>query len=273
MDSCPEKDLLEKFIENELPDEMNKEIMSHMHVCDKCRDMVMRLITNEKSFLQTLFESGSHRKKVVPSSEKCPPKAALLAYAMECLDSKKFRVIESHLEKCNKCLHELIELQEKLSLPSEVELDMSVLEKSEQETVRTPKDILEIVFTIKRNILEVISHTGELLRFTPQLGTIRGKEFKREEAIVIRKDFKDKDLSIEMKFGRQVDEHGTNINVSAMRLSTEEFLSGMDVTLSGSGVYRQGKTNEDGEIEFSRIKAGSYEIILPQDTIALLTIK
>jgi hypothetical protein len=167
----------------------------------------------------------------------------------------------------------LIELQEKLSLPSEVELDMSVLEKSEQETVRTPKDILEIVFKIKRNILELISHTGELLCFTPQLGTIRGKEFKREEAIVIRKDFKGKDLSIEMKFGRQVDKHETNINVSAMRLSTEEFLSGIDVTLSGSGVYQKGKTNEEGGIEFSGIKAGSYEIILPQDTIALLTIK
>lgn len=273
MDKCFERDILEQFIENELSDEMNEEVMSHMQGCDKCRDMVMRLITKEKSFLQTLFESAYYTKKAVTSSEKCPPKAVLLAYAMECLDSEKYRVIDSHLEKCDKCLDELIELQEKLSLPSEVELDMSVLGKSEQETVRTPKEILEIVFKIKRNILELISHTGELLSFTPQLGATRGKELKREDTIAIRKDFKGKDLSIEIKFGRQVDEYGTNINVSVMRLSTEEFMPDIDIVFSGRGVYRQGKTNEEGEIEFSGIKSGSYEIIFSKDTIAIITLK
>ncbi|MBM4137591.1 MAG: hypothetical protein FJ241_12290 [Nitrospira sp.] len=258
MDKCPEKELLEKFIGNELSEEMNEKIFSHVEVCDKCKDTVLCLITKERNLLQSLSKSVSSRKKEILPSKSCLSKAAILAYATDCLDDKQLKLIESHIEKCDKCLTELMELQKKLSLPSEVELEMSVLRKKTKETVES-EDILEIFLKIKGHILDLVRHTGELLHLKP-LGAVRGKEPEKEGTFVIRKDLKDKDLSIEITIKKELNESGNSITISMMKLSTEEFISGIDVLLSGMVLLIQGKTNEHGAIEFQGIPAGNYEI-------------
>jgi hypothetical protein len=233
----------------------------------------MCLIRNERNLLHSLFKPGYYIKKELPPFEKCPSKMALLAYTVECLDNKQLKLIESHLEKCDKCLIELIELQKKLPLPSEIELNMSVLKEKKKETIRKPKDVLDIVLKIKDNILELINHTGELIHLTPQLDTVRGKEHKQENAIVIRKDFKDKDISIEITLNRGLDRSGNNLKISLMKLSTEDFMSGIDVLISGMGRQLKEKTNEEGIVEFHGIKAGYHKIKVLYDIITSISIE
>ena len=121
--------------------------------------------------------------------------------------------------------------------------------------------ILEIVLKGKDKFIELIGHNGELLSLTPHLGAVRGKEEREDIPIIIRKDFADRDLSVEVTINREVKESGAAVSISLMRLSSEEFLSGIDVELSGREMHQK-RTTEGGLAEFYGIKSGSYALII-----------
>lgn len=268
MEICPDKELLQQFLENDLSEDMNRIIGSHIEICNKCQDTIVCLIANEQNLLQPLLTKIHYREKNLISVGKCPSRVALLAYSIGCVDKKHLKLIESHIEKCDKCITELIELQKKLFLPTEIELDMSRL----KEPFRKDKDILDIVLNIKGNILELISHTGELIRLTPQFGAVRGKKQEFKNAVVIRKDFKDKDLSVEITINKAIDESGNNLKISLMTLSTESFMPRVDIEIAGIGLTLKAKTNEEGIAKFNVIKTGCYEIKVLHDIITRITI-
>lgn len=272
MDRCPDKETLEKFLDHELNDEMNENIFSHLQVCDNCKNTIRSLLSDKKSLLGSLFkEPIYHKNKKLSSSGRCLSKAAILSYAQKCLDENQLKLVESHLEKCDNCLHRLIELQKTMTLPSEIELDVTALAGTERRVVRTGIDILEMVFKIKENVLELIRHTGELLTLRPQFGAVRGEELKTDSSIVIRKDFKDLDLSVEIIVNKELIESEVVLIVSIMKLSKEEFIQGVDVSLSGDGTYQHRKTDEDGIIKFHGVKEGKYDINIGRQRIVLIT--
>ena len=220
-DRCPEKQLLEKFLHADFTDEMNESIFSHLQLCDNCKHTVRCLLSDEKKLLHSLFkEPVSHKSKGVSSTERCLSKAAIFAYANECLDENQLKLVESHLEKCDNCLNELINLQRSMALTTDIELDIQALKSDKTDLAEPKTDILEIILKMKDNILELIRHTGEVLSLKPQFDTVRGKDIRAESPIVIRKDFKDKDLSIEITMNKELVGYGKNVKVSLMRLST-----------------------------------------------------
>jgi hypothetical protein len=274
LDRCPEKEVLEKFLNHELADDMNDNIFSHVQLCDNCKNTIKCLLSDERNLLKSLFNEpvSSEDRKVQPS-DACLSKAAILAYANECLGKNQLKLVESHLEKCDNCLNSLIVLQKSMALPLEVEFDTTAVLAAHKEAKKSRADILEIALKVKNDILELINHTGELLSLTPQLGTVRGEGQQTEQSIVIRKDLKDKDLSVEITVNKELVENQNNVKVSIMRLSIEEFIRGMDVSLSGKDVSQHGQTNEEGIAEFCCDKKGTYAINIAGVEVSLLTIE
>lgn len=274
MDRCPKKETLEKFIDFELTEEMNENIFKHLQLCNDCKHTIRCLLSDEKHLLRSFVKKPIHYKsKTMSSSERCLSKEAMLAYATESLNENQLKLVESHLEKCDNCLIKLIRLQRALSLPSETELDMTALMATERGVSYTGFDILEITLKAKGKLLELISHTGELLYITPQTVIVRGKKQKHEDSIIIRKDFTDRDVSVEITINRELTEPGCNIKISIMRLSTEESVSETDVSLSGEEIHQHGKTDKEGIIEFYGLKIGEYDIKVCGKSLALVSIK
>ncbi len=275
IDRCPEKETLEKFFDNELTEEMNDNIFSHVQLCNNCQNTIKSLLSDERNLLKSLFTEpvSSEDRKIQPLNV-CLSKRAILAYANECLEKNQLKLVESHLEKCDNCLNSLIELQKSMALPLEVDFDTTAVPAAHKEAKKSKTDnILEIVLKVKNDILELINHTGEFLSLTPQSGTVRGENRQTEQSIVIRKDLKDKDLSVEITVDKELAENQNNVKVSIMKLSSEEFIQGIDISFYGKDVSQHGQTNKEGIVEFYCYKKGSYDINIADAKVSLITIK
>lgn len=256
MENCPDKEALEKFVDYGLTEEMNEKILSHLSICDDCRGKVSCLLAEEQELLKSLLSKPDRNKQTVRTlADGCLSNAAILAYAGKCLKEDQLKLVESHLQKCDNCMFELLRVQRLMNAPSELDLDMAVL----KEVPGAGKHVLEIVLKAKNDLVELIRHNGELLSLTPQFGAVRGKKEKEERPIVIRKDFQERDLSVEVMIHRKMKESGAKVSVSVMKLSKEKFLSGIDVELSGEEM-QQKRTTEDGYTEFDGIQPGTYGI-------------
>jgi len=273
-EKCPEKEVLKQFVGTKLADDMNENIFSHLKSCDKCRDLVKFLLSEERELLQSLFDKPVfHKDKSFFPSKKCIPKIVILAYACECLNENQLKLVESHLDKCDNCLNNLMELQRSLALPEEVELNIASLIAADKRAERSDIDILEIVLKLKDNLLELVSSTGKHLRLSPEFGAVRGSQTGTEETIAIRKDYKHKDLSLEVTINREIKENRNNLKVSIMKLSSEEFLPDIEVILSGKDIRKQVKTDNSGTAEFHCISKGSYDIHIMDKKISSITIR
>jgi hypothetical protein len=275
MKKCPDKETLEKFLNSELSATSSQDILSHLSSCDMCRATIKGLFLEEKKLLSVLLlQPSSDKAKSLAQDNKCLPRAAILAYASECLNEEQTKIVEYHLEKCDHCLSELINIQELLNSSTEVDLDMSALTTEKSNLAETMSGILEIILKAKGDLLEVVKYDGELLSVTPQLSPVRGKEQVGKEAIIVRKDFKDKDFSIEIKITKKLDKSGAKLKISVMKLSTEEFISGIDVSLSSKNIISQKeKTDEDGMVEFHGIRNGKYNIKIQGKDCAFINIE
>ncbi len=271
---CPEKEVLKQFVNAELADDMNENIFSHLKSCDKCRDTVKLLLSEERALLQSLFDKTVfHKKKSLFSSEKCIPKTAILAYACECLDENQLKLVESHLDKCDNCLNILMELQSSLASPEEIELNVASLTAAEEKTEQSDIGILKIVLKLKDNLLELVSSTGKHLRLSPEFGEVRGSKTDTEDTIVIRKDYKHKDLSVEVTINREIEENKNNLKVSIMKISSEEFLPDIEVIFSGKDIRKKVKTDNSGTAKFHCISKGHYDIHIMGEKISSITIR
>jgi len=270
MERCPDKETLEKFVDYVLTKEMNENILSHLSICDRCRDKVVCLLSEEQDLLKTLLSgSVSGKCKITLAPVGCLSKAAILAYAGKCLDEDQLRLVESHLQKCDNCLSALLRVQRSMDLTADLDLNMSVMKAA----LGMETHVLEIVLKTKDKFIELLRHTGELLSLTPELGTVRGKEEREDKPIVIRKDFEERDLSIEITLQRELVESEETIAISVMKLSNEEFLTGLAVELSGKAVCQKEKTTQYGIVEFYGMRQGKYDIKVAGEYVALLIIE
>jgi hypothetical protein len=273
MEKCPDKETLDLFVDNGLTEKMNGNILSHLSVCANCREKVGCLLSEEQSLLKSLFTEPLRREHAaITASPGCPSKTSILAYAGKSLKEDQLKLVESHLQKCDNCMFELLRLQRSMHSLADLDLDMSVLKAKDISLPMVGKHVLEIVLKGRDKFIELIGHNGELLSLTPQFHAVRGEEEKEERPIVIRKDFTDRDLSVEVTINREVEESGAAVSISLMRLSSEEFLSGIDVELSGREMHQK-RTAEGGLAEFYSIKSGSYALIVNGELTSNLEFK
>ncbi len=275
MKKCPDKGTLEKFLNSELSSESSQDILSHLSTCDMCKTTIKKLFLEENKLLSVLLTQPSDDKdKALVRESKCLSRAAILAYASECLNEEQTKIAESHLEKCDYCLNELINIQKLLNSSTEVDLDMSALTTEKSNLAEAMSGILEIILKARNELLEVVKYNGELLSLRTQLSPVRGKEQVGKDTIVIRKDFRDKDLSVEITAPKKLDKSGAKLKISVMKLSTQEFISGADVSLLSKNIISQKeKTDEGGMVEFCGIRNGKYNIKLQGENVAFINIE
>lgn len=266
---CPNKETLEKFVEYELDDDLSGEIIQHLSGCGKCKDIVGRLMSEEDRFVSTLSaKSGMKTPKKMKPGSNCLPDAGLLAYAVQSLSEDQLKLVEIHLNECDNCLSKLMTLQKKLAAPADLGLDFSRFKTA----TAAARDFVEIVLNAKNDLLELIRHTGELLTLTPQYGAVRGPEQKAEESIAIRHDMPHQDLSIEITIQKKLAKTGAVITISLMKLSTEEFLSGSNVSLTSGDTSLSRETKEDGTVTFSSVGKVKYDLMVNGNSIGWLSI-
>lgn len=261
MNKCPDREILERLVNGELDDGTMDDVINHLFQCRDCKEMVDRLITNEQRFLQSLKHSRvDMRKQNVPDREKCFSPPILLAYIMDSLSDEQSRRVESHLKSCDHCLARFRNMQRLHMIPRELDLDFSFLDTSEERSEAVPEKMLSIVLRAQEGILELIRQTGQLLAVPVPTHSVRGQRVKKEEEFTIRKDFADSDLSLEITFNKDFSKGLASMKVSAMILSKEEFVQGMEFVLLGSPKDDIRKTDGRGVVEFTKIQKGEYVI-------------
>jgi hypothetical protein len=263
MERCPDKGTLAKFVEHELSEEVNTKILSHMKICESCREEIASLLSEDQSLLRSLLsEPLGLKKSKTKATATCLSKAAILAYVAKCLSEDQLKLVESHLQKCDNCMSDLLRLQASMNLPTDLHLDMAVLLLGKRIASTKSRSILEIILGAKDKFVDLIRHTGELILPMPQLAALRGEKAEQDDSIILRKDFPDRNLSVEVTVGRLIDESGIALKVSLMALDSEEFMPGIAVELFGESTSNKGITNDDGTIEFYGIESGTYDITI-----------
>lgn len=273
MEECPSKELLNKFIDEDLNEEMNEQIFAHLEICDNCLWQVVCLLSEEKGLITSLLASPIRQKILKPvSSQRCPSKPLLLAYAGKALLDNDEKLVETHLEQCDHCLRELIRLQ--TLMVSRMNLDLDLPLPKEKTSLLSPDfSPLEIILRIKNNFIELLKQTGELITPVPQLGLVRGEMKSQDNPIIIRKDLKKRDLSIEVKIKPKLIKSSGTIGISLLRISDEEFLSERDVSLVGKEGSLKARTNKEGFVEFSDLKPESFKIVVEGEDTVFLSIE
>lgn len=265
MNTCPDKETLERLLEGELDDTTMNDVMNHLSRCAVCKRIVDSLIGDDELFLPSLsrIKPGTTKRHSPPYGEKCLSPLLLLAYITDSLSKEQLTRVESHLATCDHCIVQLQKIQKQHMTPGELNLDLSCLDAAEEESERLEAKILSIVLRAQHGILELIRQTGQLLVPPVPVHSVRGQgvsEAADEGTFTIRKDFPDKDLSLEVTVRKGFSGGSTSVAVSAMAFSTEGFSEGMEFVLSGSGREDVRKTGEYGVVEFSDVSKGHYAI-------------
>lgn len=86
--NCPDKETMQDFIDNELPESESQPIIEHIRSCETCKTELREIIT-----VQNVL---SH----IVAEDKCPSLDALEAYARA---AEKSASITEHIEFCHRC--------------------------------------------------------------------------------------------------------------------------------------------------------------------------
>lgn len=261
--NCINEETIERFLDRDLSEKEMEGISAHIEGCDICLEKIMAAAASDKELISVLKGSGKTVPRL-PRGKGCLSKKLLLGYVVDGLNEADKRLVETHLEECSSCVGSMEELQ--MSYLKETELDfdtgamISALKDVRQE------DILTIVLKdVGRRIFEVIETTGMILttRFTA-MEAARGKELPPEAgAVHIRKDFQDKNVSVEISVIKGEEPDTCDIRLSLMKMKGVEISGIMDsvkVNISGVGIERYAVTDEKGEAEFKELAYGVYKI-------------
>ena len=277
MSNCPDRETLERLLNEELDPKMNTDILSHLSVCDSCRNTVKCYMEEEVNLLEKLFEerivSESKGAWVSQSSNRCLSRALLLAYSSSCLNGEQAKAVESHLETCNKCLRNLIALQSAAAATLDLDLDLSDMAPAAPSMDKPRIGMFDLVLKVKNDMLELLRHTGEVLSAAPGLAVVRGSAKPTSNSIVVREDFDHIDLSLEIAVPKDFTQKQSSMRISLMNKSNERFLPGTKVSLVGPKSNWEGTTDEEGIVEFSGITVGRYQMVCEGETIASITIE
>ncbi|RJR42797.1 MAG: hypothetical protein C4576_15465 [Desulfobacteraceae bacterium] len=273
MVGCPDKDTLEKFVDHGLNEEMNEQIFSHLVTCGRCLERISLLMAEERGLIRSLSKAGGavENRAVSATAAGCFSKAALLSYVGDCLDEEQTRRVESHLHECDRCLVETMAIQKRLAATADLEVLGPGSETRKVKPDSPAKEILEIILRAAGNMIETIRHNGELLSLGPALGATRGAGDIERRAIGVRKDFTDRDLSIEVKMSGEGEGPNFDLIVSLMRISKEEFLEGIDIELINESTSSRSTTDRSGVARFKGIGFGSYGLVVDRELTVRIT--
>jgi glutaredoxin len=272
--NCPERGLLEKYCNDDVSDEMLSSIELHVRECPYCREYVRRLRTDDLDLPAKLLEQEIYSRSTQQDYGPHYSLAGLLAHLTGCCTPESSLQMESHLTKCEYCQARLQTLRESTQRSADVELNENLYREDMAHLVLESHKFLALMLKAREGVLELLTHTGTLLFSTTAGAVVRGEQAPGfDESIAVKKELAGKDISVEIDVEKAVHPDGVNMRVSVMRVSTEEFPSGLSIVLQGEKTVKRTETDPGGVVEFLGIPLGIYDVTVDSDLAARIVIK
>jgi hypothetical protein len=263
--NCINEETIERLLDSDLDEKEMEGVSAHLAQCEICLENVMAVAASDKELLNRLKGSGQAVPHMSPKGG-CLSKKLLLGYVADGLDDAYTKLVESHLKECNSCLVQMTELQKKYLKEAEFAFDTEAMISAYKEVHH--EDILTIVLKdVGSRIFEVIETTGTILAtHFPAMESVRGKEPPSEgNAVHIRKDFPDRNISAEVAVKKGETPDTCDIRLSLMRMKGNEVIGATEplkVLIKGGDVEDTAVTDGNGETEFKCMPLGDYSIML-----------
>jgi len=108
---CLDFEILSAYGDDELPEDVKKDVQAHLAVCDACRNILKNIHTVNHNIhslkQQTLkgieIDFANKLIAALPAALPCPTHETLSAYSDKALDFTKFKEVKQHLTECNIC--------------------------------------------------------------------------------------------------------------------------------------------------------------------------
>lgn len=189
-----------------------------------------------------------------------PDEEAMACFVDGKLPQQEAEQIKLHLLSCDHCSQ---------NFAIQANLDYSGQECAPKELLDQVKSlvensdslsVLEIIFKLKVDLLELINTTGDILvgqEFMPS-PILRSRKIKNfREDVVILKDFKDIRLEVKIE-----NKHGEffNVTIMAKEKEAQKIIKDLRITLAKDDLELESYHTETGKVIFENILLGRYFI-------------
>jgi len=199
-------------------------------------------------------------------------------YIQGVMPSDKARKIEIHCQDCSSCLKGILHSHEKLKMQKELsenemlfQRTLSLLNRIDREQ---EENILDIIINASKEILEIISTTGDLLNVYGILPS-RGKDDSAisPKIVQVKQRFDLPPISVQATFERIRQEKKIHLNISLYDEQTEEFMPGIEITLAGLEIHEKVTSDKNGEASFTIKELGDYQANFQNDKKRIARLK
>lgn len=269
--NCINEEAIEKFVDCDLSEKDAEGIYSHLAECDTCMEKVMAAAASDKELLKMLTGSGRTLPRL-PRREGCLNRKLLFGYVADCLNDGDKKLVESHLNECNSCVGDMMELQKNSLKDSEIAFDAKSLAAELRAGEKDRVLFIPLVVDFGRRIIEVIKDQCNGIVIGGQLTTVgvRGGRAIASEGVHIQKNFSDKGISVEVAIRAGDRPETCSIQLSIMSIKNDEIgppVENGTVSLIGNSVQEKGATNKSGGIIFRDIPVGDCRIEYKENAI------
>jgi len=210
-----------------------------------------------EEIIKVLYKEWKSQQPKISGSH--PDEEILACFIKGKLELQEGEELKSHLLSCADCM-EKIALQIKLGSSEEIDVPLEALIQAKNLIELDKSGILEAVFKVKDNILELINTSGDILLGQelvplPVLRSRRIKDFKDE--VIIFKDIKDVrvELRLENKQGKSF-----NLAVLVREKATQKIVKDLRITLLKDNLELESYHAESGQVIFENVLLGRYII-------------
>lgn len=201
-----------------------------------------------------------------------PDEEALSCFLEEKLSPQESEQIKMHLLGCDLCA-QILAMQVRLGEVQELDVPEELLHQVKNLVQEKDKQFaLKIVFSLKDNLLKLLSTTGDVLIGqelvpSPILRSRQIKDFKDE--MVILKNVKNirLELKIENKQGKAF-----NLIIQVRDKDTQKEIRDLRITLFKDTLELESYQSDSGRVIFEDVLLGRYivEISAPEEKLALV---
>jgi hypothetical protein len=189
-----------------------------------------------------------------------PDEEAMACFVDGKLPQQEAEQIKLHLLSCDHCSQNLA-IQANLDYSEQECVPKNLLDQAKSLVENCDSlSVLEIIFKLKVDLLELINTTGDVLvgqEFipAPRLRSRKIKNFRDE--VIILKDFKD--IRLEVKIENKQGE-SFNVTVIAKEKETQKLIKDLRITLAKDDLELESYHTETGKVIFENILLGRYSI-------------
>jgi len=254
------------MLESDTDDTVEEVRMDHILECEQCRSVYDAMIQNEAVLFRLLPTSSREksRNRWMEGTE-CPSLENLLRFVTDQLTADEGVKVEAHLQQCDFCLHEVLNLQEQRAMQHDVRTDLDDYFEEPQSAGEGIKELLRVVMRVGQDTMEMIQQSGQLIAHRPIIarkGDV-GKPSQGVETFRVRKDDVEADFSVQVNIVKASLYPLFDIRLSLMSLSDEIPLSGIDVQLEKeSSIAIQAKTDPEGLLAFTELEPATYVAVV-----------